>query len=89
MYMKCLLLNRQNIFVEFLYWLKAGKHTSGKMNILPNNGTCNAYLKDVFRFYLFIEEEFSQFGGLKVLSYSQFTAVDSVGLKRKRYVQKF
>ena len=48
-------------FVEFLYWLKAGKHTSGKMNILPNNGTCNAYLKDVF---------------------SQFTAVDSVGLKK-------
>lgn len=69
-------------FVEFLYWLKAGKHTSGKMNILPNNGTCNAYLKDVFRFYVFIEEEFSQFGGLKVLSYSQFTAVDSVGLKK-------
>ena len=41
-------------FVEFLYWLKAGKHTSDKMNILPNNGTCNAYLKDVFRFYVFI-----------------------------------
>mgnify|MGYP004508982091 len=38
--------------------------------------------QDVFRFYVFIEEEFSQFGGLKVLSYSQFTAVDSVGLKK-------
>ena len=71
-------------FVEFLYWLKAGNHTeqtAGEKKC-PNEGTCNAYLKDVFRFYVFIDEEFSQFGGLKVLSYSQFTAVDSVGLKK-------
>lgn len=72
-------------FVNFLYWLRAGNHTeqmTGKLKKCPNQGTCNAYLKDVFRFYVFIEEEFSQFGGLKVLSYSQFTAIDSVGLKK-------
>lgn len=41
-----------NHFVEFLYWLKAGKHTRDKNHRSPNNGTCNAYLRDVFRFYL-------------------------------------
>ena len=59
-----------NHFVEFLYWLKAGKHTRDKNHRSPNNGTCNAYLRDVFRFYLFIEEEYQQFGELKVLSYT-------------------
>ena len=41
-------------FVKFLYWLKAGKHTQDENHRSPNNGTCNAYLKDVFRFYLFV-----------------------------------
>ena len=40
-------------FVEFLYWLKAGKHTSDKMNILPNNGTCNAYRSAKISAYTF------------------------------------
>ena len=71
-----------NHFVEFLYWLKAGKHTRDKNHRSPNNGTCNAYLKDVFRFYLFIEEEYQQFGELKVLSYNYFVAVDAVGVKK-------
>ena len=31
-----------NHFVEFLYWLKAGKHTRDKNHRSPNNGTCNA-----------------------------------------------
>lgn len=69
-------------FVNFLYWLKAGNHTIDEKHKLPNNGTCNAYLKDVFRFYLFIEKEYQQFNGLKVLSYNQFTAIDSVGVKK-------
>lgn len=71
-----------NHFVEFLYWLKAGKHTRDKNHRSPNNGTCNAYLRDVFRFYLFIEEEYQQFGELKVLSYNYFVAVDAVGVKK-------
>lgn len=69
-------------FVGFLHWLKAGRHTSQEKNMIPNNGTCNAYLKDVFRFYLFIEEECRQFDSLKVLSYNQHMAVNGVGVQR-------
>lgn len=71
-------------FVEFLYWLKAGNHTeqtAGEKKC-PNEGTCNAYLKDVFRFYLFIEAEYEQYGSLKTLSYNQIIAVNQVGVKR-------
>lgn len=69
-------------FVDFLYWLKEGNHRSENKNKLPNNGTCNAYLKDVFRFYLFIEQEYEQYGSLKALSYNQIVAVNEVGVKR-------
>ena len=65
-------------FVEFLYWLKAGNHTeqtAGEKKC-PNEGTCNAYLKDVFRFYLFIEAEYEQYGSLKTLSYAPFFVKD-------------
>ena len=61
---------------------ESGKHTRDKNHRSPNNGTCNAYLRDVFRFYLFIEEEYQQFGELKVLSYNYFVAVDAVGVKK-------
>lgn len=67
-----------------LYWLKAGNHTeqtAGEKKC-PNEGTCNAYLKDVFRFYLFIEAEYEQYGSLKTLSYNQIIAVNQVGVKR-------
>ena len=72
-------------FVDFLYWLRAGNHTKqsdGKTKKCPNQGTCNAYLKDVFRFYLFIEAEYEQYGSLKTLSYNQIIAVDQVGVKK-------
>lgn len=39
-------------FSDYLTWLKLGKHKENTKK-LPDNGTCNAYLKDVFRFYLF------------------------------------
>lgn len=69
-------------FVDFLYWLKKGNHWEQKQNKYPNNGTCNAYLKDVFRFYLFIEAEYEQYGELKTLSYNRIVAVNEVGVKR-------
>ena len=71
-------------FVEFLYWLKAGNHTeqtAGEKKC-PNEGTCNAYLKDVFRFYLFMEEDDQSLGHLRVLSYSQITVANAAGVKR-------
>lgn len=72
---------QQEFFENFLRWLKAGKHKIENEKI-PNNGTCNAYLKDVFRFYLFVEMEHEQFDGLKVLSYNQRMAVNAVGVRR-------
>ena len=68
-------------FVDFLHWLKRGTHKDNK-NKLPNNGTCNAYLKDVFRFYLFLEIQEEQFGQLSVLSYEQISLANAVGVKR-------
>lgn len=69
-------------FVKFLNWLKAGNHRENDIMKLPNNGTCNAYLKDVFGFYLFLEMECSQFGSLKVLSYNQYITPDSIGVQK-------
>ena len=55
----------------------------------PNNGTCNAYLKEVFRFYLFIEMEYAQFGSLKVFSYNQIVTANAVGVKKVIRSQSF
>ena len=81
---------RQNEhFVNFLYWLKAGNHTQ-KENIRPiHNGTCNAYLEDVFRFFLYIEAQYEHLGGLKVLSYNYHFAANAVGVKKKLRYQSF
>ena len=43
-----------DFFAEYLKWLKAGKHTDN-LDKEPQNKTCNAYLKEVFRFYSFLE----------------------------------
>ncbi|MDO4276630.1 MAG: tyrosine-type recombinase/integrase [Eubacteriales bacterium] len=69
-------------FTDFLLWLKTGEHSIEKYKKLPSNETCNAYLKEVFQFYTFIdrEEEYGQ--GLKVLSDGQFIVRDSVGVRR-------
>lgn len=76
-------------FVSFLYWLKEGKHKEERFKKIPDNGTCNAYLKDVFRFYLFMETQGIQKGSLKVLSYGTFTAVNAVGIKKKMNFRAF
>lgn len=76
-------------FVNFLNWLKAGNHTNEQMGKSPDNGTCNAYLKDVFRFYLFLEKLDEGYGSLKVLSYNQIVDVNTVGVKRVLRYQAF
>lgn len=70
-------------FIDFLNWLKAGQHKEKNSIRNANNGTCNAYLQDVFRFYLFLEEEKQVNGSLKVLSYNYFIKPNGVGVKRK------
>lgn len=66
-------------FLGFLNWLRRGNHKQ-KTEKCPNNGTCNAYLKDVFRFYLFLEMTNSRFGQLSVLSTSQMTVPNAAGV---------
>lgn len=68
-------------FSEYLDWLKLGNHKENKEK-MPDNGTCNAYLKDVFRFYLFLEMQTEQNEQLSVLSYNQMTMPNALGVKR-------
>lgn len=76
-------------FVDFLHWLKAGNHKQDNNIRAINNGTCNAYLEDVFRFYLFVEAEYEQLGSLKVLSYNYHVAANAVGVQKKLRYQSF
>ena len=69
-------------FTDFLIWLKAGEHSREEYSKLPNNETCNAYLKEVFRFYTFMERENGQSESLKVLSDAQMIVRNSVGVRR-------
>ena len=69
-------------FIDFLAWLRAGEHSREEYSELPNNETCNAYLKEVFRFYNFVEQETEQAQGLKVLSDTQMIVRNSVGVRR-------
>lgn len=76
-------------FTGFLQWLKAGNHTKENNLRVIHNGTCNAYLEDVFRFYLFMESMDERLGSLKVLSYSYHMAVNAVGVQKKLRFQAF
>ena len=69
-------------FAEYLKWLKAGKHTDNLENG-PQNKTCNAYLKEVFRFYCFLEAVRNNDSYLSVLSYNQpITKANAIGVRR-------
>lgn len=75
-------------FAGFLEWLRRGEHKENPIKI-PNNGTCNAYLKDVFRFYLFMEMEEEQCGQINVLSYNQITMPNAIGIKKTLRTRSF
>lgn len=68
-------------FTDFLAYLQAGKHTDEDRNKLPNNATCNAYLKDVFGWFQFLELQEETLGNLKVLESHNVTFRNSIGLK--------
>lgn len=75
-------------FVQFLYWLKEGKHITDNRIASTGNGTCNAYLKDVFRFFAYLVDcEYAN--PLKVLSYNQITVANAVGVRRTIRSQSF
>ena len=68
-------------FVQFLYWLKEGRHVDTKRIGNTRNATCNAYLRDVFGFFLYLaNNEYCK--PLRVLSYDQITVPNAVGVKR-------
>lgn len=75
-------------FTDFLQWMKAGNHTEN-LKQPPKNGTCNTYLKNVFRFFSFLEMAEEQFGSLQVLSYGTISMPNSVGVKRKLRFRAF
>ena len=71
-----------DFFAEYLKWLKAGKHTDN-LGKEPQNKTCNAYLKEVFRFYSFLEVVRNNGSCLSVLSYNQpITKANAIGVRR-------
>ena len=74
--------DRQHIhFTDFLAYLKDGRHTDRGRLKLPGNATCNAYLKDVFGFFMFLELQEETHENLKVLESHNITFKNSIGLK--------
>ncbi len=68
-------------FVDFMFWIKEGQHLKQNRKHLTGNGTCNAYLRNVFRFFLYLTD-CGYAPPLKVLSYNQITVHNAVGVKR-------
>ena len=68
-------------FVQFLHWLKAGCHLEEQRERITGSETCNAYLKDVFGFFLYLMD-IGQIQPLRVLSYNHVTVTNVYGVKR-------
>ena len=75
-------------FTGFLTWMKEMHHKPVDCKI-PRNRTCNAYLKDVFRFYFFMEQQYPERGYLKVLSYQQTIVTNAVGVRKTLRYRSF
>ena len=67
-------------FVGFLNWLKAGNHTENHSGKAIRNATCNAYLEEVFRFYLFMTACEETMDSLKVLYCGRHDTHNSAGV---------
>ena len=76
-------------FVEFMHWVKMGRHRNENGRKNPKNGTCNAYLNEVFGFYRYIEAEYEELGSLKVLLYSQFVVRNESNTKSMYRTKSF
>lgn len=75
-------------FTGFLTWLKENTYKAPDQKI-PRNKTCNAYLRDVFRFYFFLEQEQPEIGNLKVLSYQQTVVANATGSRKTLRYRSF
>ena len=72
---------QQEHFTDYLIWLQAGLHSGDSYKKKPYNETCNAYLKEVFRFYRFSGQRDESTKQLKVLSDMRIIVHNSVGVK--------
>ena len=77
------------VYFGILLLVSQGEHAvyasiwAGKMCIRDRNKTCNAYLKEVFRFYSFLEVVRNNGSCLSVLSYNQpITKANAIGVRR-------
>jgi len=68
-------------FVQFLYWLLEGNHVEDNRKFSTGKGTCNAYLKNVFGFFLYMAD-CGLMRPLQILRYNQITVANAVGIKR-------
>ena len=75
-------------FVQFLYWLKEGRHIEENQIRSTGNGTCNAYLKDVFRFFFYLAD-CGEAEPLKVFSYDRIMVTNAVGVRRAIHSRSF
>lgn len=80
---------QHQVFTDFLQWIKTGCHNGKEKKQIPQNGTCNTYLRDVFGFYAFLSMQYEQFGTLKVLSKQSILVANAVGVKKSVAVQRF
>lgn len=78
---------QQAHFVNFLYWVKAGRHTEKGKTV--NNNTANGYLQKVFAFYGYLVLELDNLPDLKVLDDVSVGYSTDVGLRFKRNVKTF
>lgn len=80
---------QHRLFTEFLQWVKMGNHNGKEKKQIPQNGTCNTYLRDVFGFYGFLSVQYEQFGTLKVLTKQSVSVANAVGVRKKVITQHF
>lgn len=67
-------------FMEFLLWLRAGKHVSRNRREVPRNDTCNKYLQDVFGFYRYLFRQYDNMNSLRVLSERRVSFTNEKGV---------
>lgn len=77
---------QQRHFMEYLYWLKMGKHS--ERTRVPMNNTCNSYLQAVFGYYEFLELEYHS-EPLKVLQFSEVGISTTVGVRLRKQITTF
>ena len=78
---------QQEHFVNFLYWVKAGRHTENGKTVA--NNTANSYLQKVFTYYEFLILEIETLPDLKVLDDVTVGYSTEVGLRFKKNVKTF